>query len=235
MPASALKKLSLAVAAAALTFGALPAEAGKRPYYGKGRSHVVVHHHWSHGHYKPRRHHYYGHHHRRGLSGGEAAVIAAAIIGGAILIDGARDRRRYDDRYYGGYDDRYAYGPAPSRQAQSYYYRRDDSAQAWGDDDYDDGGYGYDDLLGAAPAGPNAAYNYGAAYNDCKAETRAAAGQGGLHVALPAKPQRITPIEGGEAVRFTADLIASDRRGGEARKTMICEADINGVRFLELV
>lgn len=237
MAASALKKLSLAAAAAALAFGALPAEAGgKRHYgkYGKGHSHVVVHHHWSHGHYKPRRHYYYGHHHRRGLSGGEAAVIAAAIIGGAILIDGARDRRRYDDRYYGGYDDRYAYRPAPSRQAERYYYRRDDAAPAWHGDD--DDGYGYDDLLGgAAPAGPNTTYNYGAAYNDCKAETRAAASQGGLHVALPAKPQRITPIEGGEAVRFTADLIASDRRGGEARKMMICEADINGVRFLELV
>mgnify|MGYP006929324569 CR=1 FL=1 len=238
MGAISLKKLSLGAAAAALALGAaLPAEAGGRHH---GRGHGYHGHHWGHGHYKPRRHYYYGHHghHRGGLSGGEAAVIAAAIIGGAILIDSANDRasynNRYDDRYYGA---RY---PAPSRYsappryssgpADDYYYRRDDSG-------YASQGQPYGDDYGLDGAGPVAifSYNYGAAYNDCKAETRAAADQGGLFVALPAKPQQITPIDDGAAVRFTADFIANDRRGIEVRKTMVCEADLEGVRFLELV
>lgn len=237
MGAISLKKVSLAAAAAALALGAaLPAQAGgghrHGGYHGGGhRNVVVVHHGWGHGHYKPRRHYYYGHHHRGGLSGAEAGVIAAAIIGGAILIDSANDRARYDDRYYGGYDARY---PAPSRYspppryssgpADDYYYRRDESGAVSSRDDY-----------GLEGGGDNLSYNYGAAYNDCKAETRAAADQGGLFVALPAKPQQIVPIDDGAAVRFTADFIANDRRGIEVRKTMVCEADLEGVRFLELV
>ncbi len=237
-----LKKLSLSAAAAALALGALaPAQAGgghrHGGYHGHHKKVVVVHHGWGHGYYKPRGRYYYGHHHhhhhhRGGLSGAEAGVIAAAIIGGAILIDAANDRNRYDDRYYGGYDARY---PAPSRYpapprynsgpADDFYYRRDDSGYA----------QSYEDDYGLEGAGPNVSYNYGAAYNDCKAETRAAADQGGLFVALPAKPRQITPIDDGAAVRFTADFIANDRSGVEVRKTMVCEADLEGVRFLELV
>lgn len=239
MGAISLKKFCLSAAAAALALGAaLPAEAGGRHH---GRGHGYDRHHgWGHGHYKPRRHYYYGHHrHRGGLSGAEAGVIAAAIIGGAILIDAASDRAsyddRYDDRYYGGYDARY---PAPSRYAaprygsgpaDDYYYRRDDSGSAYQDRP------AYEDDYGLEGGGDNFSYNYGAAYNDCKAETRAAASQGGLFVALPAKPQQITPVDDGAAVRFTANFIANDRSGVEVRKTMVCEADLEGVRFLELV
>lgn len=229
-----LRKLALGAAAAALSLGAIaPASAsGYRGHHGGGR--VVVHQSFGHGNYAPRHRYYGGGHrggyyrgHRGGLSGGEAAVIAAAIIGGAILIDAASDRDRYDDRY--AYAPPRRYAPAPR---DDYYYRRDDRSVAPSYDDEGEDDFG-GELLGGEGAG--ASYNYGAAYNDCKAETRAAADEGGLFVALPARPQAITPIDDGGAVRFTADLVAQDRNGGQFRKTMVCEADLTGVRFLELV
>lgn len=260
MTAFSMKKALLALTAMATAAAAVPAQAGgPRPYYGYG-THVSVG--WSsghayRGHYKrPNYYHgsrHYRRHHKRGLSGGEAALLAAGIIGGVILIDSAieRENRRY------AYEPRYA--PPPRGD---HYYRRDDRPTPYDDGPYGDDYDGYDDfgedgleddLLGgdfrggddrgetyrAAPrTGRQLAggrYNYGAAYNDCKAETRAAAGDAGLFVALPAKPGRIQPIDDGAAVRFTADYLAQDRGGGEWRRTMVCEADEGGVRFLELV
>ena len=239
-----LKKALLSAAAAAMAAGALAPAAAAGGYHGRGH-----HAHAGWGHYKAPRHykrpkyyhgsrHYRRRHHRGGLSGGEAALLAAGIIGGIILIDQAieNDRRRdaYDPYY------------APPRR-DDFYYRRDDRAPAPAapyddyDRDYEDDldedllGGGYDERYDGRSSPAYAAdYNYGAAYNDCKAETRAAADAAGVIVALPAKPQRIQPIEDGTAVRFVADYLAQGR-GGEWRRTMVCEADESGVRFLELV
>lgn len=242
MSAISLKKAALAAAAAAVALSAAaPASAGgghHHGYYGKHHGKYYKHH-YGKGYYKRPRHvHHHHHHPKKGLSGGEAALIAAGIIGGAILIDRALDDRRHDDRYYG-----YAPPPPPPRgyygePTRDLYYRRDDRAYASPryENDYRDD---YDDELLGGPAESRFAgrgeYNYGAAYNDCKAETRAAASDRGLLVALPAKPSDIRPIEGGAAVRFTTEFIARDLQGREMRQTMICEADLRGVRFIELV
>ncbi|MBI1365564.1 MAG: hypothetical protein GC153_06355 [Alphaproteobacteria bacterium] len=232
------KKSLMSAAAAAMAVGAVaPASAGG--YYGPGRyAHGP---HGYPGHYRPYGHHpryyygsrYYRHHH--GLSGGEAALLAVGILGGIVLIDRALEADRANAAaYYGGAYPPPAYrgGYAPPRD--DFYYRRDDRdppPAVYGDDDDLDGR-----LLGGDERGARGGYNYGAAYNDCKAETRQAATDGGLIVSLPAKPQRITPIDNGAAVRFEADFVASNLRGqsGDIRRTMVCEADAGGVRFLEL-
>jgi hypothetical protein len=224
---------SLAVAAAWVA----PAYAGGR---GHGRGHGYDHGYYDgwcydrhRGYWRDGGRHHYRYHrkHRGGLSGAEAGLIAAGIAGAAILIDSANDRRyddryhgrrRYDDRYYNRrrYDDRYydRYGD------DDFYYRRDGGVVS--DRDWDDL---YDDDINSRLAGADA-YNYGAAYNDCKAETREAARDRGLAVGLPARPERIERIEGGSAVRFVTSFTADGRR-----QTMVCEADEGGVRFLELV
>lgn len=229
-----LKKSLLAAAAAAMAVGTVaPASAGGRHHgghYAYGGGHHYSNHHG--GYYYGSRHYRRGHGH---LSGGEAALLALGIVGGVVLIDRALERDRYasSDRYYSS---------PPPRD----YYRRDDRApQIYRDDDYRGDGYGDDDsyrddgeLLGAGDGGGvsySANYNYGAAYNDCKAETREAGRDAGVIVSLPAKPDRIIEVDDGAAVRFTAQYVASDSRGGEFRRTMVCEADETGVRFLELV
>lgn len=255
------KTLSLLTAAAALVGSGLAAPAyaggghgrgghhGAYGYYGYGPGYYAPSYY---GHdWRPGRHKGYwrgdGHHrhyryHRGGLSGAEAGLIAAGIVGAAILIDSANDRARdraYRDRdygyggdpYYGGrYDGRYGGGRADS----DFYYRRD--GRRLSDREWDDFA---DDPLdrrldGRTPRAAPGDYNYGAAYNDCKAETRAAARDEGLTVGLPARPDRIDRIEGGAAVRFVTEFRVEDRgRGG--RQTMVCEADAEGVRFIELV
>ena len=225
-----LKKSLLSAATAAMVLGAAApafADGGRRHgnhgYYGGGQ-----HHKYYGRHRAPR--HYYGSRHYRGhrghLSGAEAAFIALGIVGGVVLIDRALEREQ--NRY--AYEPRYAPAPRDS------YYRRDD-LPLYDDEEldgefYDDRDLDDSDLDGAGYQGGR--YNYGAAYNDCKAETREAARDSGVIVSLPAKPQRIQPIDGGAAVRFTADYLAQDGRG-EWRRTMVCEADGSGVRYLELV
>jgi hypothetical protein len=243
-----LRKITLLAAGAALAASlAAPALAGGG--HGRGGHHGY----YSHGHgyyghgWRPARHHGYwrgygGHrhyrYHRGGLSGAEAGLIAAGIVGAAILIDSANDRSRdrydrdryYTDGYYGDrYDDRYDRRGADS----DFYYRRDDrrlSDREW--EDYSDDAL--DEKLAGKAGGGRGEYNYGAAYNDCKAETRAAARDEGLTVGLPARPDRIDRIEGGAAVRFVTAFEVQDRGRGD-RQTMVCEADADGVRFLELV
>lgn len=253
---ASLKKAALAAAALATVFGGIaPAYAGgghhggRHGYYGRPSHHAYHHPQRYHGRYYYGSRHYRGYHHRRGLSGGEAALIAAGIIGGIILIDRAMEaeaydrysRDRYDDPYYNRRYQQYGDGYGSGRD---FSYRRDERAYgSSGYDDrydgrYDDRSDGYDDELAGgrdyADAGSGSSYNYGAAYNDCKAETRDAAGDSGVLVALPAKPRVIDPIDGGEAVRFRADVIARDLQGVEYRRVMTCEADAQGVRFLEI-
>ena len=256
---ASLKNAALAAAALATAFGGVaPAYAGgghgsRHGYHGSRPSYHAYHH--------PQRYngrYYYGsrpyrsYHHRRGLSGGEAALIAAGIIGGIILIDRAMEAEAYDrysdDRYNDRYNDPYydrryqQYGDGYG-SGRDFSYRRDERYGSGGYDDRSDGRYddrsdGYDDDLAGgrsyADAGSGSSYNYGAAYNDCKAETRDAAGDSGVIVALPSKPRVIDPIDGGEAVRFKADVIARDFQGVEYRRVMTCEADAQGVRFLEI-
>lgn len=195
---------------------------GDRGYWRGGNGHS--------GHYRYDRH-------RGGLSGAEAGFIAAGIVGAAILIDSASDRGRdrYGDdrndrsreRYEDRSEDRYGRG--------DFYYRRDDrrlSDRDWNDFSDDELGRRLD---GAPIAVARSGYNYGAAYNDCKAEARDAARREGLTVGLPAKPDRIEQIESGSAVRFVTQFQLDEGRGAAGRQTMVCEADADGVRFLELV
>jgi hypothetical protein len=243
MKRSPVKKSTLVLAAIAMAFAPLaPAFAGGRHHNGhSGSRHYASGHHYSGHHYSGRQYyggghyygsrHYRGRHHHGGLSGGEAALLAAGIIGGVILIDRALENDR-DRAYADSYDpyrgDRYV-SREPSRD---FYYRRDDRAYGAGDDDFSDNRALEGELAGGGQSG--AGYNYGAAYNDCKAETRDAAGDSGLLVALPARPRVIDPIDDGAAVRFTADILARDINGAEYRRVMTCEADSEGVRFLEL-
>lgn len=232
MTNSLAKKSALALAAISMALGPLaPAFAGGRHHRGHHGSHYYAsgHHYYGGGHYYGSRH--YRRHHHGGLSGGEAALLAAGIIGGVILIDRALENDR-DRAYAGSYDpyrgDRYE----PRAPSRDFYYRRDDRGYEAGDDDFTD-----DRALEGVLAGGGqsaAGYNYGAAYNDCKAETRDAASDSGLLVALPARPRVIDPIDDGAAVRFTADILARDLNGAEYRRVMTCEADSQGVRFLEL-
>lgn len=197
---------------------------------------------------------------RGGISGAEAVLIAGGIVGGAILIDSALERRardRYD--YERAYETRGA--ETPGAFDDEYYYRRDDT-QGPRDDDRrfsendrfeDDGRFEEDDdrfearddddlgLLGGERRGDNradgariaSASSYRAAYNECIAETRGAAGAGGLSVALPAEPTLVESLADG-SVRMTARFLATNQRGQEWNRIMTCEADASGVTFLEI-
>jgi len=246
------RSLLLAAALSTTALAPAPAFAGGKhryyDYYGYGGYH-------DRGYYGHNRYYNY-HHKRRGhISGGEAALIAAGIIGGVILIDRAlddRDRRyddrydpRYEDRYDRRYDDRYR-----RRYSDGYYYQRDDR-------DYDDGrnagrtyDRGFEDgysaarddgeldelLLGdgdrgaGAPAGRPVFAD--AAFRECVAETRGAAGQGGLRVAMPASPDRLEELADG-SVRMSASFRTSNGREQWTRR-FVCEADDQGVRFLQV-
>lgn len=175
-------------------------------------------------------HDHHDHHDHHGHHGHDGALIAAGIIGGAILIDGALDREQ-ERSYYRRYDPDYGRSHA-SPPSRDFYYRRGERSYDGGDE-FEDNRALEDELAGGGAAS-GTRYNYGAAYNDCKAETRDAARDSGLLVALPARPRGIDPIDDGAAVRFTADVIASDVSGAEYRRIMTCEADKGGVRFLEL-
>ncbi|MFZ5618083.1 MAG: hypothetical protein ACOZAA_12280 [Pseudomonadota bacterium] len=221
-----------------------PAFAGGRHGGHHGGGHYYPHH-YDYG-YHPSYHHYpyYNYrHHRSHISAGEGALIAAGIIGGVILIDRALDNRdRYDDRRY---DDRYRRGAFDD----DYYYQRDDRA-------YDDGRYsgraydrgfeeGYssarldrdadqellgDDFPGEGHARPRFA---DAAFRECVAETKGAAGAGGMRVAMPGAPTEVEELADG-SVRLTAQFRASNARGEQWTRRFVCEADEAGVRFLQV-
>ncbi len=199
-------------------------------------------------------------HRRRGhISAGEGALIAAGIIGGVILIDRALDSgnrsgdRRYDDRRYDDrrYDGRYDRGYDDRRDRRGaidddYYYQRDDRPyddrprggrdedyrSAGSDRDIDDILLGDDDRrldsradLRAIPAD--------AAFRECVAETRGAAGAGGMSVAMPGAPTEVERLADG-SVRMTAQFRASNPRGESWTRRFVCEADDQGVRFLQV-
>ncbi len=259
-PARRLTEVLLAVTAVALTATSTPALAGgvyvggrhwDRGYYG------------GYGHYGPRYHapRYYGHgyygggrhwrHHRGrgGLSGGEAALIAVGVIGGAILIDRALDDRRdrYDDRYYDDrrHDDRYRdRRRVGAFDDDDYFYQRDSRPYEYDDkirsarrDDLERDEIftaGEPELLGGDRAGGSVnrvAVN--AAFRECVAETRGAAGAGGMQVAMPGAPTDVEQLADG-SVRMVAQFRASNARGQEWTRRFVCEADERGVRFLQV-
>jgi len=231
MSSRGLTKVAAVAAVLALIPAAALADGGRgRGHYKHGydRPHAG-------GYYAPHRGGYYYHdyRHRRGrISGGEAALIAAGVIGGVILIDQVLDAQERDRRYDPYYDrQRGAFGDDDP------YYRRDDR--------YDDGpNYDpYDDDYGLA-GGPDRDRDEGAAdrgyeqraiaaaYRECLAETRGAAGAGGLMTAFPSEPDRVDPR--GRGWRIEAAFRASNARGQDWSRRMICEADEGGVRFLQI-
>jgi len=233
----------LGLAAVSLTALATPAYAGGKGYY--GGDYYSGGYYAGGGRYYDRGHHgggYGGNRYYRGrggISGGEAALIGLGIIGGAILIDRALDDRRYDDRRYDDrryddrrYDDRYD-RRAGAADDDYYYYQRD--ARPYEDDNRvrsarDDGDASEADLLGAGSAG-SVAVN--AAFRECVAETRGAAGAGGLQVAMPGVPTEVETLADG-SVRMTAQFRATNGRGQDFTRRFVCEADDRGVRFLQV-
>jgi len=183
---------------------------------------------------------YRGRGYRRGygrISAGEGALIAAGIIGGVILIDQAikADRReyyerrryqeRYDDRRRGAFDGDDPYYRRGERSDQGREFNRDDRTQD-GENKGIDG-----DLLGGQKK--SVGYTLQTAFNECTAETRGAAGAGGLMVALPSEPTSVKELDDG-SIRLTVDFTAQNPRGRQWRRTMTCEADAGGIKFLEI-
>jgi hypothetical protein len=212
-------------------------------YYGGGR-------HWRH------------HRGRGGLSGGEAALIGLGIVGGAILIDRALDDRRDRDRFYGDrhYDDRryrdrnYDDRRFDDRRRSGafdddYYYQRDSRPYESDDDirsarrsDLGRDDFARDeafavadpDLLGGDRlSGSASRVAVNAAFRECVAETRGAAGAGGMQVAMPGAPTDVQALADG-SVRMVAQFRASNARGEEWTRRFVCEADEQGVRFLQV-
>lgn len=253
-------KALMMAAALALAAVSTPAFAGGGYYYGHGR-HFDRGFHGGHGYYGPRYYgpRYYGHgrygrHYRGrgGISGGEAALIALGVVGGAILIDRALDDRRYDNRRYDDrrYDDRYDDRRYDDRYRgagafdDDYYYQRDSRPYEYDDDARFARGAdlpadevfraGEPELLGAErPQGSVDRVAVNAAFRECVAETRGAAGAGGLTVAMPGTPTDIETLADG-SVRMVAQFRASNARGQEWTRRFVCEADERGVRFLQV-
>lgn len=237
----------LLISAAALgTAAAIPAPAFAGGGHGHHRGHhggyYYQPHHYSYGHgYYPHYSHYryydYRHHHRSHISAGEGALIAAGIIGGVILIDRALDNRdRYDDRRYDSrYDDGYRRGAFDDE----YYYQRDNRPYDYGysdrpyDGDYRSADAIDDRLLGDGDRGARPALLADAAFRECVAETRGAAGAGGMNVAMPGAPTEVEQLADG-SVRMTAQFRASNPRGESWTRRFVCEADDQGVRFLQI-
>jgi len=72
-----------------------------------------------------------------------------------------------------------------------------------------------------------------AAFDDCARQTRNAAAAEGLMVALPAEPAEVGAV-GDDAWFMRAAFTAQDRNGDSYRRLMNCEADVRGVRYLEI-
>ena len=172
------------------------------------------------------------------------------------------DERRFDERgpfedeYYYRRDDRYDGGAWDERDRYGDRRYEDDWDEGFEDENFDDyrndgddapdgaplkrddaGARDLDDeLLGAEPARAaprRSGYTIRAAYSECAAETRGAAGAGGLMVALPGEPTDVETLEGG-AVRMTVAFTAQNPRGRSWRRVMVCEADGDGVRYLKI-
>lgn len=231
------------------------------PAFARG-GHHGGHHGGGHGgyHYTPRHYSYnygygYGYrpyynyrHHRSGhISAGEGALIAAGIIGGVILIDRALDNRdRYDDRRYDSrdYDRRYDDRDRRGAFDDDYYYQRDSRPYEGRRADWDYDGRAFDDdRAGAARSaeldgellgdGARPTVLADAAFRECVAETRGAAGAGGMSVAMPGAPTEVERLADG-SVRMTAQFRASNPRGESWTRRFVCEADDQGVRFLQV-
>lgn len=250
-------KRKLLLAATALSIAAMtPATAFASGRHG---GHHYRPHYYSHSyrpHYSHHRYYDYRHHRRGGISAGEGALIAAGIIGGVILIDRALDNRdRYDDRYYDDrhydrrydrrYDDRYRRGAFAD---DDYYYQRDSrdyddrnadwryDGRAFDDRDYRTAGSRGeldDRLLGSDDRAARPLALVDAAFRECVAETRGAAGAGGMNVAMPGAPTEVEQLADG-SVRMTAQFRASNARGESWTRRFVCEADGEGVRFLQV-
>ena len=217
-PSSAVRKLSLGAAAAALVLGAAsPAFAGG----------------YRHGHGYGHGHHGHGHYHRGG--GGKAAAIALGVVGGAIIINElaesrARDRY-YEDRYYAerarsrAYYNGYEDGRYDERRYDDRY--EDDAG-------YDDGAYDYDYGLegGPAAAPAPARVSSAAAYQTCLDHARRALGERGFVVTAPYRPDTVE--DRGQAVLMTATVTA--QRGPDRwARAMSCEASEYRVYRMELI
>ncbi|MEM9706521.1 MAG: hypothetical protein AAF850_10655 [Pseudomonadota bacterium] len=72
------------------------------------------------------------------------------------------------------------------------------------------------------------------AFNACAQETRAAAAAGSVLIALPAAPDTADQADGA-GVAMTARFTAQDGAGATIQRTMRCEVDAEGVRFLEII
>jgi hypothetical protein len=210
---------------------------------GRGRAKHGFDRHYDGGYYAPHRyrHRHYDDRRPRGrISGGEAVLIAAGVIGGVILIDQALDsrEREYDDRYRD--QDRYG-------NDDPYYTRDDRYGEPYNDRSYGaDGGYsnpdhgddygldgGPDDVRDVRPGdGADLRAAAAGAFRECVAETRGAAGAGGLIAAFPSEPDRVDPR--GRGWRMEASFRATNPRGASWSRRMICEADDSGVRFLQV-
>lgn len=231
--------LLLAAALSTSALASTPAFAGGRYDYRYHDEYGSRHdHHRRHGYYDDR-------HERRGhISGGEAALIAAGVIGGVILIDRALDNRerRYDDRYDrrgGAFDDDYYY----ERDDRDYRDRSSGRAYDRGfeegyssareDRDIDDILLG-DEATGAPTREAARRPQYAdVAFRECVAETRGAAGQGGLRVAMPGVPDEVEELADG-SVRMSATFRASNARGEQWTRRFVCEADDQGVKLLQV-
>lgn len=222
---------------------------GYYPYYGN----------YNNRYYYNRRHHRGGI-----SGGEAALIAAGVLGGMILIDRALDNNdRRYDDRRYNDrYDDRYDSRRRTGAFDDDYYYQRDN--RAYDDDRYADRGYddrGYDDrsydnraiddgarsaverddlddlLLGedsGAERGAAArAVPVNAAFRECVAETRGAAGAGGLTVAMPGAPTDIRENADG-SVRMTAQFRASNARGESWTRSFVCEADEQGVRFLQV-
>lgn len=241
----------LLLSAAALgVVAAVPAPAFAGGRYG---GHYYQHYqprHYSYGHYSHyRNYRYHGYRGHGGghISAGEGALIAAGIIGGVILIDRALDNRdRYDDRRYDRrYDDRYDDRDRRGAFNDDYYYQRDDryyddryAARPYDDRarsaiEREDRGDIDDALLGDGRRNAGATLAADAAFRECVAETRGAAGAGGMTVAMPGAPTEVERLADG-SVRMTAQFRASNPRGESWTRRFVCEADEGGVRFLQV-
>lgn len=153
----------------------------------------------------------------------------------------------WDDDYYYQRDDRFGdrrfddrFDNRPEFDESEGLYRRDERSRQEPNTGETDEDYG---LLGdvAPSAQPRRILAAGEptpeyprfAYQECLAETRGAAGAGGMMVALPAMPTQTERLADG-SVRMTAVFTARNARGQEWQRVMTCEADDGGVSFLEL-
>jgi hypothetical protein len=238
-----IRRLLISAAAIGVA-AAIPAPAFASGGHGHHRGHhggyYYQPHHYSYGysHY-PRYSHYryydYDHHRRGHISAGEGALIAAGIIGGVILIDRALDNRdRYDDRRY---DSRYDDRDRGAFDDDDYYYQRDNRPYDNRNADRYDGDYrsadAVDDRLLGDGDRARPAVLADAAFRECVAETRGAAGAGGMSVAMPGAPTEVEELADG-SVRMTAQFRASNPRGESWTRRFVCEADDQGVRFLQV-